>query len=67
MELGPYLSLHDEPPKQTWTPCPPMAAVKQWNPHDSSSAVTLSTTVADSTDTEWLREIMVYNIIIQDG
>lgn len=44
-----------------------MAAVKQWNPHDSSSAVTLSTTVADSTDTEWLREIMVYNIIIQDG
>lgn len=40
----------DDTPKLISTPPPPIPAMKHWNPHDSSSATTLSTTVPDSTD-----------------
>lgn len=40
----------DESPKQISRPLPPIPAIKHWNPHDSSSAITLSTIVADNTD-----------------
>jgi len=40
----------DDTPKLISTPPPPIPAMKHWNPHDSSSATTLSTTEPDSTD-----------------
>lgn len=45
-----FLENHDNPPKQTSTPVPPIPAIKHWNPHVSNSVVTFSTTVVDSTD-----------------
>jgi hypothetical protein len=39
----------DEAPKQISAPFPPIPAIKHWNPQDSSSAITLSTIVPDST------------------
>jgi len=40
----------DDITKLTSTPPPPIPAMKHWNPHDSSSEITLSTIVPDSTD-----------------
>jgi hypothetical protein len=41
----------EEALKQISAPFPPIPAIKHWNPQDSSSAITLSTIVPDSTDT----------------
>ena len=40
----------DVPLKETSMPFPPIPAIKHWNPHDSKSAITLSTTVPDNTE-----------------
>ena len=43
-------SNQEEALKQISAPFPPIPAIKHWNPQDSSSAITLSTIVPDSTD-----------------
>lgn len=40
----------EAPLKETSMPFPPIPAIKHWNPHDSKSAITLSTTVPDNTE-----------------